>query len=148
MPVYSWRNTKSENNKTRDFGSGRRWSCILKVQLWQRLYYFKKKNRHHRCFGGDFGQGSEFIAGGIIQRQSTAPPLGFHWKEQELEEGNRKSPIKQPSSTLECPALQEPPHIYLYCVLAHRFPWLLLIYQHRALLYSLPSRASQQCLYY
>lgn len=45
MPVYSWRNTKSGNNKKQDFSSGRRWSCIPRVQLWQRLCYFKKKHR-------------------------------------------------------------------------------------------------------
>lgn len=67
-----------------------------------------------------FGQGTKLIAGGMSRHQSTTvPPLEFHGKEQELGEGNRKTPIKQPSSTLGCPTLQEPPHIHLYCVLAH-----------------------------
>lgn len=39
-----------------------------------------KKTTDHRYFGGDFGQGTKFIAGGMSQHQSTAPPLGFHWE--------------------------------------------------------------------
>lgn len=90
MPVYSWRNTKSGNNKTQDFSSGRRWSCIPKVQFWQRLCYFKKKTTGHRYFGGGFGQGIKFIVGGMNHHQSTVPPLGFHWKEQGIRRRQQK----------------------------------------------------------
>lgn len=92
MPVCSWRNTKSGNNKTRFLFRKEMKLHSQSATLAKTLLLKKKKNKikHHRYFGGDFGEGTKFFAGGMSQPQSTVPPPGFHWKEQELEESKSK----------------------------------------------------------